>query len=73
MNRSEEERLIELLKNAMPKVAGKELERDLWPAVLRRIHREPSPPPWFDWALAGGLALMALFFPAAMPVLFYYL
>jgi hypothetical protein len=29
--------------------------------------------PWFDWALAGGVALLAVAFPAAVPVLLYYL
>ena len=29
--------------------------------------------PWFDWALAGGLALLLAAFPAWIPVLLYYL
>ena len=28
--------------------------------------------PWFDWALAAGLAVFALVFPAAVPMLLYY-
>jgi hypothetical protein len=29
--------------------------------------------PWFDWALAGGVALFAVAVPAAIPALLYYL
>jgi hypothetical protein len=29
--------------------------------------------PWFDWALAAGVALFAVTVPAAVPVLLYYL
>lgn len=47
--------------------------RDLWPAMLRRMEQKAVAPPWFDWALAGGVALFAMAFPAAIPVLLYYL
>jgi hypothetical protein len=29
--------------------------------------------PWFDWALGGGVVLMAAALPAGIPVLLYYL
>lgn len=63
-----------LLREALPPV-GVEAEpsRDLWPAVLRRMDARPAMPPWFDWALVGGLLGLAAFFPAAIPVLLYYL
>jgi hypothetical protein len=73
MNTHEEERLKQWLKAALPAAQDAEPSRDLWPAVLRRIGEEPAAPPWFDWALAGGLAAMAIFFPSAIPVLLYYL
>ena len=73
MNTGEEERLKALLRAALPKTEEGDPGRDLWPAVLRRIDQEPALPPWFDWALAGGLAAMALLFPSAIPVLLYYL
>jgi hypothetical protein len=73
MNIREEERLKEVLQGALPKVEAAQPSRDLWPAVLRRIDEKPSAPPWFDWALAGGLAAGAIFFPTAIPVLLYYL
>jgi hypothetical protein len=55
---------------------------DLWPAVLRRLNAHPAAHPaaqpcskwvWFDWALAAGLAVVAVSFPASIPLLLYYL
>lgn len=72
------ERLERLLHEALPPVgdtAGP--ERDLWPAMARRLHRESRPAivrvSWFDWALMGGLAVLLAIFPAWIPVLLYYL
>jgi hypothetical protein len=74
MNKNDEERLKELVRQAVPPVKGEaEAEHDLWPAVLRQIDSKSARVPWFDWALAGGLAAMAVFFPAAVPILLYYL
>jgi hypothetical protein len=68
------ERMKEVLKAAMPRISGDaEPARDLWPDVLRRLDREPVRIPWFDWALVGGLVGLAMAFPAAIPVLLYYL
>jgi hypothetical protein len=57
-----------------------ESSHDLWLAMRRKLRVEAAsaPPakvrvPWFDWALAGGLALLLVAFPAAIPVLLYYL
>ena len=76
MNAQNEDRMKELLKDALPRVedaAGQEPHTDLWPAVLRRLDAQPAPVPWFDWALATGLVAFAALFPAAIPVFFYYL
>jgi len=68
----EAERMKEVLKAAMPRIADDaEPARDLWPDVLRRLDREPMRIPWFDWALVGGLVALAAAFPAAIPVLAY--
>lgn len=72
-----DDRIKQLLKQALPPVelsAGP--ERDLWPAVLRRLDGdavERHAVPWFDWALLGGLAVFAVSFPATIPVFLYYL
>lgn len=70
----ESERIEELLKAAVPRIAeDAEPKRDLWPDVLRRMDREPVRVPWFDWALAGGLIALAAAFPTAIPVFLYYM
>jgi len=41
-----------------------ELRRDLWPAMLRRVHeRQSRIVPWYDWALAAALVTLAALFP----------
>jgi hypothetical protein len=82
MNKSQQDRLKNLLRTAIPRLHH-ELEpaRDLWPAVLRRLDETPEPSPgllsrpipWFDWVLAGGLAIFVVAFPATIPLLLYYL
>jgi hypothetical protein len=82
MNREDQDRIAELLRQSLPPVApGAEPARDLWPEVLRRLDAaEPEPlpavfgllnRPWFDWALAAGLAAFALAVPASIPVFLY--
>lgn len=74
MNGTEHDRLKRLLQQALPPVeTDPEPARDLWPAMLRRLEERPPAVPWFDWALAGGLAALFVVFPAAIPVLLYYL
>ena len=73
MNAPEDERMKQFLKNALPPIGDTEPSRDLWPRMLQRLEARPAAPPWFDWALAGGVAIFALFVPAAIPVFLYYL
>lgn len=73
MNAHEEERIKQLLKDALPHLDDAQPQRDLWPAMLRRLDAGPVSVPWFDWALAGGLAVFALALPASIPVFLYYL
>lgn len=70
--------MVQSLISALPRVgddAG--LDRDLWPAMLRRMDRESvrgaARVPWFDWALAGGLVAFAAIVPRTIPVILYYL
>ncbi|MGA3372661.1 MAG: hypothetical protein ABSC48_12975 [Terracidiphilus sp.] len=73
-----------LLREALPPVgAGAGPERDLWPAMLRRLDSESAAPAthdhwarswaWFDGALAASLVGLAALFPAAIPLALYYL
>lgn len=74
------ERIAALLRWAMPPVEDHADEtHDLWPAMLRRLRVGSAVEPvrvrvpWFDWALAAGLVVLLVLFPAWIPVLLYYL
>ena len=70
-----ERSLERLLRQSVPRIQDDaELDRDLFPAMLRRLdERRKVNVPWFDWVLAGGLAALLTVFPAWIPVLLYYL
>jgi len=74
------ERIARFLQRAVPPIEDIASERrDLWPDMRRRLRMESAPAaakagvPWFDWAVAGGLAVLLAAFPAWIPVLLYYL
>jgi hypothetical protein len=79
MSGHDEERMKQALRAALPPVeADAEPGRDLWPAVLLRLDEERPAPArsrwvWFDGALLAGLAILAVAFPASIPLLVYYL
>jgi hypothetical protein len=60
------------LQEAFPPV-NTELRRDLWPAMLRRLDAPAREVPWYDWALAGGLAGATIFFPRLILLFAYHL
>jgi hypothetical protein len=69
-----------LLRGSIPLVGdAPSPPHDLWPQMQARLRSEPPlaarlrSVPWFDWALAAGLAVFALIFPAAVPMVLYYL
>ena len=72
-NQENEKQLQALLKQALAPVKHTELQRDLWPQMLRRLDAQPPRIPWFDWALAAVLAAALLFFPGTIPALLYHL
>src|ERR1035438_2772700 len=65
MNANDEDRIKELLRQAMPPVGAEaepapEPNIDLWPAVLRRLDTQSPAQPqlnwvWFAWALLAGV------------------
>jgi len=67
------EKLKSLLKQALPPLQSTELQRDLWPRLLRRLDAHPFRVPWFDWVLAALLAGSLLLFPGTIPALLYHL
>jgi hypothetical protein len=68
-----DEALKELLKRAAGGPADRELRRDLWPEMLRRLERPPVRVPWWDWALAAALLLCLVLFPEIIPAVLYQL
>ena len=68
-----DEALKELLQRAAPGPADRELKRDLWPDIRRRIERPPVQIHWADWALAAALLLCLLLFRETIPVVLYLL
>ena len=73
MSESNEDKLRELLQKAMPPLGQTELQRDLWPTMLRRLDEHPVRVAWFDWALLALLGVSLGFFPEVIPVLLYHL
>jgi hypothetical protein len=81
MNNDEKE-LANLLQQAVPPVS-RELRRDLWPAVLRRLDEHPreqpwiaalfssAAVPWFDWAMLAVLLAGVCLFPGSIPIWLY--
>jgi len=72
-NQEDEKDLKALLKESLRPVQNIELQRDLWPQMLRRLDAQPLLVPWFDWALAAGVAAALLFFPGTIPALLFHL
>ena len=74
MNHPNDEELRELLKESIAPAKNTELQRDLWPEMLKRLdQQQPARIPWFDWALAALLSGALLLFPGVIPVLLYHL
>jgi hypothetical protein len=67
-----EKEIQRLLKEVVPPV-DRDLRRDLWPAMLRRLEAPPKSLPWYDWALMGGLGCWLVFFPSGILHLLYHL
>lgn len=67
-----------LLQSTIPAIGDNaEPDRDMWPAMLRRMDnqgvRGAASVPWFDWVLAAGLLAFTAFVPRTIPVILYYL
>lgn len=72
MKKTDELRLREFLLKTVPRAAT-ELERDLWPAMLRRMENSEKHVPWFDWVLLGAVTACLLLAPQMIPMLLYQL
>jgi hypothetical protein len=74
MNGEHDEQLKRLIRQAIAPVKDAELQRDLWPQMLKRLQQqEPVRVPWFDWVLAAVSCLILVLFPSVIPALLYHL
>ena len=77
MNKDDQDRIQQLLREALPPMQNTEPRGDLWPELMRRFSVQPRTAiksvPLLDWALAGGLLAFFAFAPMTIPVLLYYL
>lgn len=73
MNQPDDKEICELLKEVITPIEDRELRRDLWPDMLRKLDEQPEGVPWFDWALAALLGIALFLFPGAIPTLLYHL
>jgi len=86
MNEQEQKNLVDVLKDSVRPV-DRELHRDLWPQMQRRLHQHSenrywiarvfstaslSSVPWFDWALLAALIVGVCLFPDSIPVWLYH-
>jgi hypothetical protein len=72
----EEGLMRQLLQQSLPPTgmaSGADLQRDLWPAMLRRLEQRSPAVPWFDWALLAAVVACFAIFPRAIPILLYHL
>lgn len=61
------------LKAAVPRWRDAELKTDLWPRMLLRLEKAPPAFGWFEWALAGAIAVTFALFPELLPAMLYQL
>ena len=73
MNQHEIDDLKKLLTRSMRPVGRLELQRDLWPDMLRRLDQPAFHVPWWDWTLLAAATALLLFFPGIIPALLYHL
>lgn len=73
MSERELNEMKKLLKEALPPVREDELQRDLWPAMVRRLEKPVVRVPWWDWVLLAGASAALLFMPGMIPALLYHL
>lgn len=73
MNQPEIDDLKKLLKDSLSAAGSLELQRDLWPAMLRRLDQPAFQVPWWDWTLLAAVTALLIFFPGMIPALLYHL
>jgi hypothetical protein len=72
MTEDNDEEITELLKAVISPV-DRGLQRDLWTAMLNRMHMAEPGLSWYDWALIAGLCGWAFVYPQGILQLLYQL
>ena len=72
MTEHDDRQIREALQQSFPPV-NTEIQRDLWPAVLRKLDARSAQMPWYDWALIVLSSAVFLLFPQLILVFAYHL
>jgi len=72
MTEHDDRQIHDALKQSIPPV-NTELQRDLWPDVLRKLDARQVGVPWYDWALVGLSVAIFLAFPRLVLLFAYHL
>lgn len=68
----DEQRLVGLLRSAVPPAAVRPPSRDLWPLVERRFAGSSGAWTWIDLGIAAATAIVLLLFPEwLLPLVFH--
>lgn len=74
MKQGHEKEIQKLVRQAIPPVKDAELQRDLWPQMLKKLEELAGVRvPWFDWVLLGLVVVFFGRFPKLILVLLYHL
>jgi hypothetical protein len=73
MKEGNDKKILDLARQAIPPVRDTELQRDLWPQMLKKLD-EPTGVrvPRFDWAVLGLVVIFFGRFPKLILVLLYH-
>lgn len=66
MNQSHDEQFSKFVRNAIEPMSEQELQRDLWPQMLLKLHNPGIYVPWYDWVLTALVAILCIFAPEAV-------
>lgn len=73
MNGTDDQKVRDLLKGALPPWTDADLKHDLWPRMLQKFDERAYRVAWFEWALILLAGTLLVFFPEVIPALLYHL
>ena len=69
---TEDDRLVKLLREAMPVTTARDLTRDLWPLIVARAH-PPARWSWLDLGIAAAVVVALLLRPGWLWLIVYHM